>query len=110
RVSGLRKVLAAYLNAESPSSPLRVDRDGFNQDHEFARALLDFLAENLRPIYERERKLVENRNQGDLSAETKKRIDDALKQLNKYFQRITDLNGSGAGAAGDEVPEPKEPI
>ena len=105
RVNGLRRVLESYLNAESPSSPLRPDRDGFNRDHEFARALLDFLAANLRPIYERERKLVEEKKHGEVSAETKKRIDDALKHLNKYFQRITDLSGDGTGTDGD-VSEP----
>ena len=110
RVNGLRKLLEAYLNAEAPSSPLRPDRDGFNRDHEFARALLDFLAEHLRPVYERERKLVEDKRHGDLSAETKKRIDDALKQLNKYFQRITDLDGAGPGTGDPDVSEPKEPI
>lgn len=50
RVNGLRQVLESYLNAEAPSSPLRTDRDGFNRDHEFGRALLEFIAEQLRPI------------------------------------------------------------
>ncbi len=110
RVNGLRKVLESYLNAEPPSSPLLPTRDGFNRDHEFARAMLDFLAENLRPIYEKERRIVEEKEHADLSSETKKRIDDALKHLNKYFQRITELTGEGAGIDHPVIPKPDEPV
>jgi hypothetical protein len=108
RVNGLRAVLEMYLNsADFPTSPLRVDRDGFNRDHEFSRALVDFLAEQLRPFYERERKRLEDREHDKLSAETRKRIDDALKQLNKYFQQITEKAGLGQGAE-DNHPDPPQ--
>lgn len=106
RINGLRNVLETYLNAEAPSSPLRPDRDGFNRDHEFARPLLEFVADNLRHVYDKERELVEEQERGELSAESKKRIDDALKQLNKYFQKITEISGEGIG---DEEPTPPEP-
>lgn len=111
RVNGLRAILGKYLNSpDFPTSPIRVDRDGFNRDHEFSRALLDFLAEELRPYYERERKRLEDREHGKLSVETRKRIDEALKQLNKYFQKITEKAGLGKGAE-DNVPQPpKEPV
>jgi hypothetical protein len=110
RVNGLRKVLESYLEAEAPTSALRPDRDGFNRDHEFARPLLEFIADNLRPVYEKERKRIEEQEQGELSSETKKRIDDALKHLNKYFQRITELSGDGSGTNTDDQPEPVEPV
>jgi hypothetical protein len=110
RVNGLRKVLEAYLEADSPTSPLRPDRDGFNRDHEFSRALLEFIANSVRPLYERERKRAEEQHNGALSSETKKRIDDALKQLNKYFQRITQLSGPGLGIDNAPIPEPSEPV
>ncbi|MCX6831724.1 MAG: hypothetical protein NT028_06235, partial [candidate division Zixibacteria bacterium] len=110
RVNGLRKVLDSYLNAERPSSPLRPDRDGFNRDHEFARAMLDFFAENLRPVYERERRIVEEKERGDFSSETKKRIDEALKHLNKYFQQITELSNRGPGPQPPPVPKPAKPV
>jgi len=110
RVNGLRAVLESYLNADAPTSPLRPDRDGFNRDHEFSKKLLDFLSDHLRPIYEKERKLVEAKKQGALSAETKKRIDDALKQLNRYFQRVTDLGGDGKGTDEKDVPEPTQEV
>ena len=99
--------MESNLNAEAPSSPLRPDRDGFNREHPFAKGLLEFIAEQLRPIYEKERKRLEEKEQGGLSSETKKRIDDALKQLNKYFRKITELADQGPG--GDEEP-PKAPV
>ena len=56
RVHGLRQVLVDYLNSpDFPTSPLRVDRDGFNTNHEFSKALLSFISEILRPYYEKER-------------------------------------------------------
>lgn len=110
RVNGLRQVLEGYLDADAPTSALRPDRDGFNRDHEFAHALLEFISENLRPTYERERKRSEEQERGEMSSETKKRIDDALKHLNKYFQRITELSGGGTGTDTRDVIEPQEAV
>src|SRR5207245_321834 len=110
RVNGLREVLERYLEAEAPTSPLRTDRDGFNREHEFARALLDFISDNLKSVYEKERKRVEAEEQGEFSSETKKRIDDALRHLNKYFQRMTELSGDGSGTGEDETPEPEQSV
>lgn len=109
RVNGLRKILEDYLNSpEFPTSPLRVDRDGFNADHEFSRALLGFIADVLRPYYERERRRDEEKNKDRLSAETRRRIDDALKHLNKYFNEITGKTGQGDGTGSKEPAEPSE--
>lgn len=109
RVRGLRKILEDYLNSpDFPSSPLRVDRDGFNTDHEFSRALLSFISNTLKPYYENERRREEEKDKGRFSAETKKRIDDALKQLNKYFNEITGRTGQGEGTGPKELEEPTE--
>ena len=111
RITGLRAILERYLNSpDFPTSPLRVDRDGFNREHEFSKALLEFLAEQVRPCYERERKRVEEREHGEFSRETQKRIDDALKNLNKFFQEITDLVGGGSGVNGNAPEAPKVPV
>ncbi len=111
RVNGLREVCEQYLNdPEIPTSPLRPDREGFNRDHEFSRALLDFIGDALRPIYEKERKLAQDKERGELSAETKKRIDDALKHLNKYFHDITELGGDASGTNRGKPPAPKEDV
>jgi hypothetical protein len=109
RVHGLRKILEDYLNSpDFPTLPLRIDRDGFNTDHEFSKALLGFISDVLRPYYEHERRLEEEKNKGQLSAETKKRIDDALKELNKYFKEITGKTGPGDGPGRNEPEEPSE--
>lgn len=111
RVHGLRAVLDAHLNdPASPTSPLRVDRDGFNRDHDFSRKLLEFLGDEVRPCYERERKRQEEAEHGKLSEETRKRIDEALKHLNKYFQQITEMVGPGRGGDGDKPPAPEEAV
>jgi len=111
RVRGLRAVLEAHLNSpDFPTSPLRVDREGFNRDHEFSKALFTFLADQLRPCYEKERKRLEERQQGKLSDATRKRIDGALKHLNKYFQKITDMAGTGQGGTIDEAEPPSEAV
>jgi hypothetical protein len=110
RVNGLRQILQSFLDAEHPTSPLRPDREGFNRDHEFSRGLLEFIADQLRPLYEKERKRAEEKEEGNLSTETKRRMEDALKQLNKYFQQITELDGEGDGADGDDIEEPKDMV
>ena len=108
RIHGLRKILEDCLNSPSPTSPLRVDRDGFNTDHEFSKALLSFISKTLRPYYENERKREEEKGKGRFSAKTRKRIDDALKQLNKYFNEITGKTGQGDGTGSKESEEPIE--
>lgn len=111
RINGLRDALVAHLNSpEFPTSPLRVDRDGFNESHEFSRALLDFIAKELRPIYERERKRFEEKDKSQLSSKTKKRIDEALKILNRFFNEITGKSDKGPGPGEPPPPEPTNPI
>src|SRR5207237_3701456 len=108
--NGLRKVFESYLNAEAPTAPLRPDRDGFNRDHEFSRALLAFISSHVRPVYERERQRARDKERDQLSAESQKRIADALKHLNKYFQEITALSGDGVGIDHTPPPEPTETV
>jgi hypothetical protein len=106
RVNGLRNVLEQYLDADYPTSPLRPDRDGFNKEHEFSHALLDFIAGELRPLYESEKRRLEEKEHGELSTETRRRVDEALKHLNRYFHRITALGGEGSGTDRGEIKAP----
>ncbi len=111
RVRGLREILAAHLNSpDFPTSPLRVDREGFNREHPFSRALLDFLSEELRPCYLREKKRLEDSEQDKLSAETQRRIDDVLKHLNEYYQQVTGQAGAGEGAEDARPKPPKDEV
>lgn len=108
RVHGLRDVCDRCLNdPDAPTSPVRDDRDGFNINHGFSRALLAFISERLKPIYERERERLKEQERSKYSGETKKRIDDALKHLNKYFHDVTQLGGTGIGTE-TETPDPSE--
>jgi hypothetical protein len=109
RVHGLRTVLEYHLNKDF-TSPLRVDREGFNREHEFSKALLEFLAQELRPCYDRERKRQEEREKSKFSEQTRRRIEDALKHLNKYFQEITEKSGPGEGGKGPRPEAPTKPV
>jgi len=110
RITGLRQILESYLNADPPTSPLRPDREGFSRAHEFSQALLDFVAEKMRPVYERERQLADEKQQAGLSKETRRRIDQALQCLNRYFHQITELSADGAGPGERPVPEPTQAV
>ena len=72
--------------------------------------MFSFLATHLRPIYDREKKRFEDQQKDKFSSETRKRIDDALKHLNKYFQQITEKAGAGSGGDGDDPEPPTEPV
>ena len=108
-VHGLHTTLEQHLNVDF-TSPLRVDREGSYREHPFSKNLVEFLAEELRPCYERERKRVEERNQSKFSEQTRKRIEDALKHLNKFFQQITEKMGPGSGGDDDKPKLPTEPV
>lgn len=111
RVNGLRQALAAHLNSEEfASSPLRVDRDGFNENHEYSRALLHFIADALEPVYKKERKRLEEKDKERLSTKTKKKIDDALKNLNRFFNEITGKSDRGPGENGQAPVEPTHAV
>jgi hypothetical protein len=111
RVNHLREALVAHLNSpEFPTSPLRVDRDGFNESHDFSRALLQFITDELRPFYERERKRFEEKDKSQFSSRTKKRIDDALKSLNRFFNQITGKTDGGPGPGDPPPPEPTQSV
>jgi hypothetical protein len=111
RIHGLRDIIESYLNSpDSPSSPLSVDREGFKRDHEFTRELFSLLGAELKPYYERERKLSENGGQADFSEGTRKRLNNALKALSRYFEEVTGTTGTGPGSGNPPPQRPIEPV
>jgi hypothetical protein len=106
RVGGLRPVLEHYLD-QGKESPLTTTRDGFDTKHPFTHFLFGKLQEHLEPIYRKEEEK-QNKSEGDeLSAEARQRINDALRQLNKY---LSSLMGTGEGSDDGKDPLRDLPI
>jgi hypothetical protein len=93
RISGLRPVLEHFLD-QGKESPLTTTRDGFDTKHEFTQFLFSKLRDHLEPIYRKEEARQNKPGEDELSAEAKHRINEALRQLNKY---LNELLGSGEG-------------
>jgi hypothetical protein len=82
-------------------------RDGFDPKHPFTQFLLEKLQEHLGPIYHKEEEKQNKSERDELSAEAKQRINDALRQLNKY---LSALMGTGGGGNNGEDPAHDVPI
>ncbi len=101
RIQNIRNVFDWYLN-NGKDSPLTTSRDGFDLKHEFTKVLFKELSDRLEPIYKREEERFNKTFTEDISKETRQRINDAIKELNKYLK---DLIGEGEG----DGPEPTTP-
>lgn len=103
RLSGIRPVLEHYLNV-GKESPLTTTRDGFEPRHEFTQYLFGQLKKYLEPIYRKEEERQRKSDTQELSAGAAQRLNDAMRQLNKY---LNELLGAGADGNGDGS-EPKD--
>lgn len=103
RLSGIRTILEHYLNV-GKESPLTTTRDGFESRHEFTQYLLGQLKKHLEPIYRKEEERQKKSDTQELSAHAAQRLNDAMRQLNKY---LNELLGSGIDGDGGGV-EPKD--
>lgn len=98
RINGIRAVFDHLLN-NGKESPLTITRDGFDSRHDFTQFLFKELKKKLEPIYKKEEEHFKKSEPAELSQETKKRIQEALKHLNKY---LTELMGEGEGGELDK--------
>ena len=108
RIQNIRDVLSWYLN-QGKDSPLTNTRDGFDPKHDFTKVLFDELKKYLEPIYKREEERFDKKFSDNLSKETQKRFDDAIKELNKFLK---DLVGEGEGISPVPPPhiDPSKPL
>lgn len=102
RIQNIRPVFDWYLNS-GKDSPLSTSRDGFDQKHEFTKLLFKELSDRLEPIYKREEERFNKAFTEDISKEARQRIDEAIKELNRYLK---DLMGEGDGT-GPETSIPR---
>jgi hypothetical protein len=103
RLSGIRRVLEHYLNV-GKESPLTTTRDGFEPRHEFTQYLFGQLKKHVEPIYRKEEERQRKSDTQELSAGAAQRLNDAMRQLNKY---LSELLGAGEDGDGDGS-EPKD--
>jgi len=103
RLSGVRPILEHYLNV-GKESPLTTTRDGFEPRHEFTQHLFAQLKKHLEPIYRKEEDRQKKSDTQELSAGAAQRLNDAMRQLNKF---LNELLGAGLDGNGDES-EPKD--
>ncbi|MBS3944406.1 MAG: hypothetical protein KGZ42_02835 [Melioribacter sp.] len=102
RVANLREHLSWYLN-NGKDSPLTVTRDGFDSKHDFSKQLFKELTNYLEPIYKKEELRFKKSTTAVVSRETKEKIDEAIKELNRFLKQI----GEGAGTGEPPMP-PKD--
>jgi len=108
RIKNIREVFDWYLN-NGKDSPLTTSRDGFDPRHDVAKKLYDALYNKLEPVYRREEERFNKAQAGRLSGQTRERLDEAIKELNKLLK---DLIGEGTGAGPDDNPrlDPDKPL
>jgi len=94
RISGIRKLLEAKLEAEDAVDVLTVERDGFNKRHEITQKLFSLVEDFVKPIYQSEQKR-QKRGGGSRSENLTLRIKDALKALNDFNKKETEDDGGG---------------
>jgi len=105
RISSIREIFTWYLN-NGKDSPLSITRDGFDTRHDFTKFLFTELSKFLEPIYKKEEERYNKSLKSDLSKETKERIDQAIKELNKFLKEL----GSGEGEEPPQSPVPDKAI
>jgi hypothetical protein len=105
RISGLRDVLEAKLEADEAEAVLTETREGFDHKHEITKQLFELVDRHVKPAYQVEEK---RQKTGDSkrSKALDQRINDALKAINEFNANETDEEGDD-----DRPPEPRtEPI
>lgn len=100
RISGIRAVLEHFLDS-GLESPLTTTRDGFDTRHEFSQALFAHLKKHLEPIYRKEEEHHNKASSTELSAEATKRLNEAMRQLNKYLSELLGPGEDGEDAQKD---------
>lgn len=98
RVSGLRSVIEAKLEDTEAEAVLTVTREGFDRKHNITKRLFGLVELHVKSIYEEEEKL-QKKGDSSRSKELDKRINEALKAINKFNAEETEN--------ADEDPSPK---
>ncbi len=94
RISGIRAVLEAKLEADEAVAVLTATRDGFDRKHELTQRLFSLVGHHVKAVYEAEEK---RQKKGDVSRSQKldRRIKEALKAINQFNKTETDDPGDG---------------
>jgi hypothetical protein len=94
RITGLRDVLEAKLEAEEAEAVLTPARDGFDRRHEITKKLFDLVERHVKPLYEAEETL-QKKGSTKRSEALEQRFNDVLKVINQFNSDETDEEGDG---------------
>src|SRR5882724_1138956 len=102
RLSGIRSLLEAKLEAEEAVAVLSEVRDGFNRKHEITQAIFSLVEKHVKPLYQAEEKR-QKRGDNTRSETLNEKIKDVLKVINDFNKEETEEDGVGD-------PDRKEPV
>lgn len=107
RITGIRAVLEAMLEAKNPEAILTETRDGFDRRHPLAIELFNLVSKHVRPLFEREER---NQRKGDSkrSEVVKRRLNDVLRAFNQFNADETE-EPEGEGPGPKPPPPPTRP-
>lgn len=103
KLTGFREIAQDRLDNHGEAI-ISDSRDGFSPKHLFTKELWKILTHILEPIIEEEKK--RGKGEGKLCEESKKKVDNALKELNRLYSLETDdKSGSGDDGKSQRWPE-----
>ncbi len=94
RIKNIRSVIENFLNS-GKESPLTVSREGFDIKNEFTKLLFDRLTQKLEPVFKHEEEIFHKGDEVTISTESKRRMNDVLKVLNKFLENTGEGDGQG---------------
>lgn len=105
RITGIRNVLEAKLEADEAVAVLTATRDGFDAKNATTQQLFSLVERHVKPIYDKEEKQ-QRKGESARSDKLDQRVREALKALNQFNADETEEEGTG------EPPTPRrdEPI
>jgi hypothetical protein len=105
RLTGIRSVLEAKLEAKNPEAILTETRDGFDRRHDLTIALFNLVGKHVRPLFEREERN-QRKSDAQRSEVVTQRLKDALRAFNQFSADETDNSGDEPGGPGPTPPPP----
>ncbi len=102
RITGIRSLLEAKLEAEEATAVLKETREGFDPKHEITQKLFKLVEKHVTPIYEREIKR-QRKGAGDRSEALSQRVKDALKAINQFNSEETEEEDGDGKPKHDEA-------
>lgn len=96
RITGLRSILEAKLEADEAEAVLTTTRDGFDIKNPVTQRIFSLVEQHVKPIYEAEEKS-QKKGSATRSEKLGQRLSEALKAINQFNADETEEEGDEAG-------------